>query len=66
MCSIHNFNDGSYFPGSQNGSFIKIGNGKGEGYNLNIPWNVFNMKEHTVGDDEYIYVVDNLLMPIFK
>lgn len=44
------------------------GAGASEGLNINIPWDVIKRLSHEkgVGDDEYIYVFERILMPIFK
>jgi histone deacetylase 6 len=37
--SIHRYDNGSFFPGSKDANYNVVGTGKGEGYNVNIPWN---------------------------
>jgi histone deacetylase 6 len=37
--SIHRYDNGSFFPGSADANYSVVGTGKGEGYNVNIPWN---------------------------
>lgn len=37
--SIHRYDNGSFFPGSTDANYSVVGTGKGEGYNVNIPWN---------------------------
>jgi len=37
--SIHRYDNGSFFPGSTDANYTIVGTGKGEGYNVNIPWN---------------------------
>lgn len=64
--SYHVYNDGSFFPASINSNYDKIGRGKGEGFNLNVPWNVYDKKENQMGDDEYVFIFDNILFPIFQ
>lgn len=37
--SIHRYDNGSFFPGSSDANYNVVGTAKGEGYNINIPWN---------------------------
>jgi len=41
--SIHRYDNGSFFPGSTDANYSVVGTGKGEGYNVNIPWNKSGM-----------------------
>lgn len=58
--SLHRFNNGKFYPGPA-GSAKKTGDGKGRGYNISIPFDVNGM-----GNDEYIYVCENLAFPIIE
>lgn len=42
-----------------------VGKGNGEGYNINIPWNLPHPYE-SIGDDEYVYIMERILMPIIE
>jgi len=37
--SLHRYEYGSFYPASEDGSEKKVGEGDGEGYNVNIAWN---------------------------
>ncbi|WAR27064.1 HDAC6-like protein [Mya arenaria] len=39
--SLHRYDGGFFFPGSQDGDFTRVGKGAGLGYNVNIPWHYF-------------------------
>lgn len=45
--SVHRHNKGSFYPGKV-GGLQHFGNGKGEGYNLNLPWNTFSDEDFKV------------------
>ena len=55
--SLHRYDHGSFYPGT--GKVDRVGSGAGEGYNINIPWNV-----GMVGDIEYATAFDEIIMPI--
>lgn len=57
--SIHRYDNGSFFPNSEKGNSDFVGEGKGEGFNVNIPWN-----EKGMGDSEYIAAFQQIVMPI--
>lgn len=59
--SPHRYEGGKFYPGGGAGSAKKIGCSEGKGYNINIPFDVTGM-----GDDEYIYVCENLAFPIIE
>lgn len=59
--SIHRYEKGHFYP--NHGSSDRIGDGEGKGYNVNIGWDV---GEETVTNDDYIYVFERILMPIFR
>jgi len=40
---------------------VNIGQGKGKGYNINVPFDLAGM-----GNDEYAYVCEKLLFPIIE
>ncbi|CAG5102380.1 Similar to Hdac6: Histone deacetylase 6 (Mus musculus) [Cotesia congregata] len=57
--SIHRYDNGSFFPSSEQANYNIVGSGKGEGFNVNIPWNRKKM-----GDTEYIAAFQQIIMPI--
>ncbi|XP_051951116.1 histone deacetylase 6 isoform X1 [Xyrauchen texanus] len=59
--SLHRYEDGTFFPNSEDANYDKVGQGKGTGYNVNIPWNGGKM-----GDPEYIAAFHHLVMPIAR
>lgn len=58
--SIHKFMNGNFYPGPS-GSVKRTGDGKGKGFNISVPFDVNEM-----GNDEYIYVCENLVFPIIE
>ncbi|KAK2841392.1 hypothetical protein Q7C36_012971 [Tachysurus vachellii] len=59
--SLHRYEDGSFFPCSEDADYDKVGRGKGKGYNVNIPWNKARM-----GDVEYLAAFHHVVMPIAR
>ncbi|KAG1972144.1 histone deacetylase 6 isoform X1 [Pimephales promelas] len=59
--SLHRYEDGTFFPNSEDANYDKVGQGKGRGYNVNIPWNGGKM-----GDPEYMAAFHHLVMPIAR
>ncbi|KAJ8683629.1 hypothetical protein QAD02_019421 [Eretmocerus hayati] len=57
--SLHRYDNGSFFPHSKLADYSVVGSGKGEGFNVNIPWNKKGM-----GDAEYIAAFQQVVMPI--
>ncbi|XP_073496538.1 histone deacetylase 6 isoform X2 [Phyllobates terribilis] len=57
--SLHRYDDGTFFPCSEDAALNKVGSGPGEGFNVNIPWNGGKM-----GDVEYILAFHRIVMPI--
>ena len=43
--SLHRYDYGFFYPGDS-GSVENIGKGKGEGYNLNMPWNIVGRTDY--------------------
>ncbi|PNF26149.1 hypothetical protein B7P43_G04459 [Cryptotermes secundus] len=56
--SIHRYDNGSFFPGSKDANYSVVGTGKGEGYNVNIPWNKSGMS-----DAEYLTAFYQVVLP---
>lgn len=59
--SPHRYESGKFYPGGQGGAAKKIGDKEGKGYNINIPFDKAGM-----GDDEYIFICENLVFPIIQ
>ncbi|TTP91410.1 Histone deacetylase 6 [Bagarius yarrelli] len=59
--SLHRYEEGSFFPSSEDANYDKVGRGKGTGYNVNIPWNNAKM-----GDPEYLAAFHHVVMPIAR
>uniref|UniRef100_A0A8C2BVF4 Protein deacetylase HDAC6 n=1 Tax=Cyprinus carpio TaxID=7962 RepID=A0A8C2BVF4_CYPCA len=59
--SLHRYEDGTFFPSSEDANYDKVGLGKGTGYNVNIPWNGGKM-----GDPEYMAAFHHIVMPIAR
>lgn len=57
--SLHRFEQGSFFPKSNDGNYTMVGKGRGEGFNVNIPWN-----KQKMGDSDYIAAFQRIIMPI--
>ncbi|GCB81496.1 hypothetical protein scyTo_0022519, partial [Scyliorhinus torazame] len=57
--SIHRYDNGSFFPNTEDADYTKVGIDAGEGFNVNIPWNGSKM-----GDAEYMTAFHRLVMPI--
>ncbi|KAG8549936.1 hypothetical protein GDO81_018813, partial [Engystomops pustulosus] len=57
--SLHRYDNGSFFPSSEDAAHEKVGSGQGEGFNVNIPWNGGKM-----GDVEYLLAFHRIVMPI--
>jgi len=57
--SIHRFDGGTYFPGT--GAAYKVGNGNGEGTNVNIAWD-----GPGVEDGDYMAAFEHVVVPIAK
>lgn len=57
--SLHRYDNGSFFPRSTDGDYTVVGDGPGEGFNVNIPWNKKGMS-----DMDYIAAFQNIILPI--
>jgi len=57
--SLHVFKGGNFYPNLPDGDLTYCGEGVGEGRNVNIPW-----EDHGMGDAEYIYAFQQVVMPI--
>nr|XP_023691607.1 histone deacetylase 6 isoform X2 [Paramormyrops kingsleyae] len=59
--SLHRYDNGLFFPSSDDADFDKVGRGKGRGFNVNIPWSGGKM-----GDSEYLAAFHAVVMPIAR
>ncbi|XP_043936310.1 histone deacetylase 6 isoform X2 [Protopterus annectens] len=57
--SIHRYEHGEFWPHLPESDSQAVGIGRGEGYNINIPWNKIGM-----GDADYITAFLQVLMPV--
>lgn len=57
--SIHRYDDGQFFPSSEDAAHDRVGVSRGEGFNVNIAWNGGKM-----GDAEYLLAFHRIVMPI--
>ncbi|EGR29138.1 hypothetical protein IMG5_162410 [Ichthyophthirius multifiliis] len=65
LISFHRYDEGMFYPSS--GSPSNVGEGKGEGYKINVGWNIGH-KEYSLkaGTDEYIYAFERIAWPIIQ
>nr|GEV00803.1 hypothetical protein [Tanacetum cinerariifolium] len=59
--SVHRHENGSFYPGGDDGSHTMVGEGPGLGYNINVPWENAHCDEA-----DYIAVWDHILIPVAK
>lgn len=59
--SLHRFENGKFYPGTKYGGADKVGEGKGEGFSVNIPW-----QGAGVGDADYTYAFHKIVIPIIS
>lgn len=57
--SLHRYEGGKFYPGTDYAAHDKCGEGPGLGYNVNIPWSTAGM-----GDADYIYAMNRVILPI--
>jgi len=57
--SLHRHDGGRFYPSSDFGALDMVGEGKGEGTSVNIPW-----PTHGFGDADYIYAFQRIVIPI--
>lgn len=58
--SLHRYDNAVFYPGGPEGNLDWVGEGKGEGKNVNIPWNGI------MGDSDYVVAFDRVVMPILR
>ncbi|RID76794.1 hypothetical protein BRARA_B03745 [Brassica rapa] len=59
--SVHRHDGGSFYPTGDDGDYDKVGEGAGEGFNINVPW-----EQGRCGDADYFAVWDHILIPVTK
>ncbi|KAK6460592.1 histone deacetylase HDA1 [Scheffersomyces coipomensis] len=59
--SIHVYDNGKFYPGTKYGNLDQVGEGEGEGFNINIPW-----RSHGMHDGDYIYAFNKVVLPIIN
>lgn len=57
--SLHRYDHGLFFPHSKDADYGAVGEGRGEGYNVNVPWN-----SRGIGDPEYLTAFMKVILPI--
>ncbi|XP_062975530.1 histone deacetylase 6 isoform X2 [Elgaria multicarinata webbii] len=57
--SLHRYDNGTFFPTSEDADYTRVGAGPGEGFTLNVPWNCPRM-----GDPEYLAAFHQIVMPV--
>ncbi|MBN3319402.1 HDAC6 deacetylase, partial [Atractosteus spatula] len=61
--SLHRYDDGLFFPSSEDADCDRVGLGPGRGHNVNIPWSGGGAK---MGDPEYLAAFHWVVMPIAR
>ncbi|XP_035673909.1 histone deacetylase 6-like isoform X1 [Branchiostoma floridae] len=59
--SLHRYDQGKYFPYMDASNFSAVGEGKGEGFNVNVAW---NKGSEVIGDLEYIAAFHRIVLPV--
>lgn len=59
--SLHRYENGRFYPGTKFGGANMVGEGDGEGFNVNIPWRSPGMH-----DGDYVYAFNRVIMPIIE
>ncbi|KAF2640892.1 hypothetical protein P280DRAFT_518234 [Massarina eburnea CBS 473.64] len=57
--SLHVYKGGTFYPSLPDGNYDYTGEGRGQGRNVNIPWENTGM-----GDADYLYAFQEVVMPI--
>lgn len=52
---------GSFYPAGDDGDYNMVGEGPGEGFNINVPW-----EQGRCGDADYLAAWDHILIPVAK
>ncbi|VVB17571.1 unnamed protein product [Arabis nemorensis] len=59
--SVHRHEYGSFYPAGDDGYYNMVGEGPGEGFNINVPW-----EQGRCGDPDYLAAWDHILIPVAK
>jgi len=62
--STHRYDNGDFFPGSTDAAPNVVGRDAGEGFNINVAWNIAWKDDVGMGDDEYLAAWQCVLVPI--
>ncbi|XP_077568734.1 protein deacetylase HDAC6 [Stigmatopora nigra] len=57
--SLHRYDNGTFFPSSNDAAADRVGVGRGAGFNVNVAWSAGRM-----GDAEYLAAFHHVVMPI--
>lgn len=57
--SLHRYDNGSFFPSSEDAAPDRVGVAQGAGFNVNVAWSGGRM-----GDSDYLAAFHHLVMPI--
>lgn len=57
--SLHRYDNGTFFPSSEDAAPNRVGFSKGEGFNVNVAWSGGRM-----GDSDYLAAFHHVVMPI--
>ncbi|KAG7280860.1 hypothetical protein CRUP_010842 [Coryphaenoides rupestris] len=57
--SLHRYDNGTFFPSSEDADCDRVGVGRGAGFNVNIPWDGGRM-----GDSDYLAAFHHIVLPI--
>lgn len=57
--SLHRYDNGNFFPSSEDAAPNRVGAAKGTGFNVNVAWSGGRM-----GDAEYLAAFHHVVMPI--
>jgi histone deacetylase 6 len=64
--SVHRYDNGDFFPCSRDAAPEVVGCGRGQGFNMNVAWNVAWKDQQGMGDDEYFAAWEHVLLPVVK
>lgn len=57
--SLHRYDNGTFFPSTEDAAPDRVGVAKGTGYNVNVAWSGGRM-----GDSDYLSAFHHVVMPI--
>ncbi|KAG7613759.1 Ureohydrolase domain superfamily [Arabidopsis suecica] len=59
--SVHRHEYGGFYPAGDDGDYNMVGEGPGEGFNINVPWD-----QGRCGDADYLAAWDHILIPVAR